>query len=181
MKRFVAIIDSISDWSGKIFSFLVAASIIVVVVEVVLRYVFNAPTIYSLELTIFMCGITYVMAGAYVHLADAHVRIDLLYARWSPRTKAIVDLIASPLFFLAIGMMVWLGAEWTYAGIVKGATSGSIWNPPIWPIRIFIPIGATLLLLQGIAKFIRDAGIARTRGEAFRAEEEIPAEKEEVL
>lgn len=180
MKRFVAIIEIISDWTGKVFSFMVAAAAIVIVAEVVLRYAFNAPTIYGLELTIFMCGVTYVMAGAYAHLANAHVRVDLFSQRWSPRTRAIVDLITSPLFFIAIAVIVWLGAEWTYEGIVKGATSGSIWNPPIWPIRLFIPLGATLLLLQGIARVIRDFGIAKL-GEEPGAEEEIPAGREEEL
>lgn len=161
MKTFLSIIDSLSEWSGKIFSFLVVAATIVVVYEVMMRYVFNAPTVWGLELTIYLCAATYLMAGAYAHLYDAHVKVDVLYLRWTPRLRAIVDLATALFFFIGVGLLLWVGVVWTIKAIVGGSTSGSIWDPIIWPMRLLIPLGSFLLLLQGLAKFIRDFAIAR--------------------
>lgn len=166
MARFLSVIDGMSEWSGKVFSFLVVVATLVVVYEVVMRYAFRAPTIWGLELTIFLCGATYVMAGAYAHLYDAHVKVDVLYLRWTPRIRAIVDLVTAPFFFVAIGVLLWVGAEWTVQAIVGKATSGSIWSPTIWPMRLLIALGSFLLLLQGLAKFIRDFGVARRARES---------------
>ena len=162
MKSFVKTIDSISDWSGKIFSFLVVAATGVVVYGVIMRYAFNSPLICGLELSIYLCAATYLMGRAYAHLSTSHVRIDLLYRRWSPRLRAIVDLVSAPVFFTSVGAMGWIGVRWTVEALERGVTSGSAWSPVIWPVRLLIALGAILLLLQGIAKFIRDVGTARS-------------------
>ena len=162
MKRFLTVIDYISEWSGKIFSFLSLLAIVVVVHGVVMRYCFNAPTIWSLELTIYLCAGTYLVGGAYAHLYNSHIRIDALYSRWTPRIRAIIDLVTFPVFIISITAMGWAGTNWTIKAIVKDATSGSVWDPAIWPVRLLIPLGCLLLLLQGLARFVRDFGIART-------------------
>ncbi len=164
MKSFLSVIDSMSEWSGKIFSFLVLAAALVVGYEVTKRYVFNAPTVWGLDLTIFLCGATYVMAGAYAHYQGAHVRIEALYGRWTPRMRAIVDLVTAPLFFGFCGVLVWIGTEWTWKAVVGGITFYTEWTVPIWPMRLLIPLAAFLLLLQGLAKFIRDLAIIKGKG-----------------
>ncbi len=164
MKPFLTAIDSISDWSGKIFSILFVAATFTIVFGVVRRYVFNAPTLWQGELTTYLCAATYMVGGAFVQLSGAHVRVDIFYRLWSPRLRAIIDLVTAPVFFLGLGLMFWVGAEWAGQGIKLGATSGSPWNPIIWPVRLLIPLGSFLLLLQGLATFIRDIGIARTGG-----------------
>ncbi len=143
---------------------MVVAATLVVVHGVVMRYVFNAPTIWSLELTIYLCAATYLMGGAYAHLYNFHVKVDIFYERWTPRVRAIIDLATALFFFIGVGVMLWMGAEWTAKAIIKGATSGSIWEPIIWPVRMLIPLGSFLLILQGLAKFIRDFNVARTGG-----------------
>jgi len=165
MKSFLSVIDSMSEWSGKIFSFLVLAAVLVVAHEVVMRYVFNAPTIWGLDLTIFLCGATYVMAGAYAHHLNAHVKIEALYGRWTPRTRAMVDLlVTAPLFFGFCGVLVWVGAEWTWEAIVGKIAYYTEWHAPIWPMRLIITLAAFLLLLQGLAKFIRDLATIKGKG-----------------
>ena len=165
MRPFLSVIDSMSQWSGKIFSFLVLAAALVVTYEVVMRYAFNAPTVWGLDMTIFLCGATYVMAGAYAHYHNAHVKIEALYGRWTPRTRAIVDLlVTAPLFFGVCGVLVWVGAGWTWEAVVKGTTYYTEWHAPIWPMRLLIPLAAFLLLLQGLAKFIRDLATIKGKG-----------------
>ena len=165
MQSFLSVIDNISKWSGRITAFLVVPATIVVVYGVVVRYVFNAPTIWGLELTIYLCAATYLVGGAYVLLLNAHVRVDVLYTRYSPRLKAIIDLfIMAPIFFISLSLLFWAGADWTIHGMIGKVTSGSVWEPIIWPVRLLIPLGCLLLLLQGVARVIRDFDLVRTGG-----------------
>jgi len=165
MKSFLSVIGSMSEWSGKIFSFLVLAAALVVAHEVVMRYVFKAPTVWGLDLTIFLCGATYVMAGAYAHYLNAHVKIEALYGRWTPRTRAIIDLlVTAPLFFGFCGVLAWVGTEWTWKAVVEGTPYYTEWTVPLWPMRLIITLAAFLLLLQGLAKFIRDLATIKGKG-----------------
>ena len=165
MQSFVSVIDSISKWSGRITAFLVVPATIIVVYGVLVRYVFNAPTVWGLELTIFLCAAMYVVGGAYVHLLNAHVRVDVLYTRWAPRLKAGIDLfIMAPIFFIGLSMLFWAGANWTIDGIIRGTTSPSVWEPIIWPVRLLIPLSCLLLMLQGVSKFVHDLDLLRTGG-----------------
>ena len=164
---FLSVIDKLNEWSGRIFSFLAVVATFLVTAEVVMRYVLKAPTIWSLELTIYLFGAMYMVGGAYAQLLGAHVKVDALYGRWTSRVRAIADLLTAPFFFLALGLLAWVGLQFTLKSIVGAETSHSIWSPPIWPARLFIPLGSFLLLLQGLAKFIRDFRVARTgSGEA---------------
>lgn len=165
MKSFLSVIGSMSEWSGKIFSFSVLAAALVVTYEVVMRYAFNAPTVWGLDMTIFLCGATYVMAGPYAHYHNAHVKIEALYGRWTPRVRAIIDLlVTAPLFFGFCGVLVWVGTEWTWEAVVKGTAYYTEWHVPIWPMRLLIPLAAFLLLLQGLAKFIGDLATIKGKG-----------------
>lgn len=157
MRAFLKAVDWISEWAGKITSYLFIIASVQVCFELILRYVFNAPTIWGLELTIYLCGVTYVMGGAYAQRFKAHIQVDLLYMRWSPRTRAIVDLFISDLlFFFFCGVLVWQSGAWAWNSFSKGMTSGTIWDPPIWPMQWILFLGSLLLLLQGCNKFIRD-------------------------
>ena len=149
------LIDHISEWEGKIFSFLVVVATLQVCYELVLRYVFNAPTTWGLELTLYLCSTTYIMAGAYAMRYDAHIRIDVFYSRWRPRTQALCDLfLADVLFFIFCGLLVWYSGAWLWEALTEGLTAGTIWDPPIWPMRFVVLLGAVFLLLSGIGKFI---------------------------
>ena len=81
---------------------------------------------------------------------------------FAPRLQAIADLVTIPFFFIGIGTVVWMSAIWTAEAIEGGHTTGTIWDPPIWPMRLLLTVGAFLLLLQGVVKLIRDFGQART-------------------
>jgi TRAP-type mannitol/chloroaromatic compound transport system permease small subunit len=101
------------------------------------------------------------MAGGYALLHRAHVRIDVIYERFSPRTRSYLDVITFVFFVLYVGTLVWIGTEIAWKSFLIGETTGSPWNPPIWPVRFAIPIAGLLLLLQGVANLLRDLGIAR--------------------
>jgi TRAP-type mannitol/chloroaromatic compound transport system permease small subunit len=156
MRILLSVANFISEWSGKIFSYLWIVATLVAVQEVIRRYVLHIPTFWGLELTIYLCAIVYMMGAAYTLYHRKHISIDIIYSRFSQRARAILDLITFPLFCLFTGLLMWTGAERTVRAIMLGEGSGSAWNPPIWPILIMIPVGASLMLLQGLAKFIED-------------------------
>ncbi len=156
MRRILATIDKLNDQVGKLVSFLVIAMIGVMVYEVVARYVFNSPTVWAYETVTFLLGAYAILGGAYVLRHGAHVNIDILSARLSPRKRAILDVITSTFFFLFCVVLLWKGAEWAARSVSLSETTWSSWAPPVYPIKILIPVGAFLLLIQGLAKFIRD-------------------------
>lgn len=149
-------IDSISDLSGKIVSFLILILMGVVLIAVVMRYVVNRPTIWSHETGLYLFGGIIMLGAAYTLRHEGHVRMDALYGRFSPRGRAITDLATFIFFFLFIIVLLWKGWDMTWKAIRFMERTESFWGPVIWPSRIVIPIGAFLLLLQGLAKFVRD-------------------------
>jgi TRAP-type mannitol/chloroaromatic compound transport system permease small subunit len=150
-------IDGLSEWSGKITSILILAATVQVCYELILRYVFNAPTTWGLEMTLYLCSTTYVISGAYATLYDAHIRVDIFYNRWTRRTRSFFDLVITGfLFYFFTGVLVWQSALWFWEAYADKLTSGTIWDPPIWPMRLIIFVGAVLLMLSGVAKSIRE-------------------------
>jgi len=137
--------------------------IYVIVHEVVSRYIFNRPPAWAFELSLFLGNSFCIIGGAYCLLHAQHVRIDVLWGRFSKRGKAILDLVTFVLFFLFVVALLWFGWQRAWFALQwPWEVSMTPWAPILWPFRISVPIGALLLLLQGIAKFIRDFGIATT-------------------
>jgi TRAP-type mannitol/chloroaromatic compound transport system permease small subunit len=151
------VIDGMSEWMGKVFSFLIVVATFQVCYELIRRYFFNSPTTWGLEMTLYLCSTTYVMSGAYAERFDAHIKVDIFYNRWSKRTQGIFDLIVTDvLLFFFCGLLVWHSAAWFLEAAMQGLTSGTIWDPPIWPMRLVILVGALGLLIAAIGKFVRD-------------------------
>ena len=131
--------------------------------EAVSRFVFNTPTAWSIELGMFVFGTYFLIGGGYVLLTNAHVRMDALYMRWSPKIRAIVDLITFSLLALYIIVFIMGGFADVEYTLAVGQESSSAWHPPLAPIKIIMLVGAFLLFLQAIALFIKD--LATLRGE----------------
>jgi TRAP-type mannitol/chloroaromatic compound transport system permease small subunit len=156
LRRLLASIDATNDWLGKIASFIVLPLIAVIIYEVVLRYVFNDPTIWVHETSALLYGGLLMLGGAYTLRHRGHVNIDILYNRLSPRWQAILDIVTSFVFFLFCVALIWKGAEFAQASWRVLETSSTSFRAPLFPSKTLIPIGGSLLLLQGLAKFIRD-------------------------
>lgn len=156
LNHFIKVIEYISEYSGKLASFLVLASIFTVLYEVFMRYVLKESQSWSFEMSTFLFGASFVLAGAYALKRGAHVTIDILYIRLSPRVKAILDIATSILFFAFIFVLLWKGWEFAWRAFLLGERTDSAWAPLRWPIKMMIPIGAFLMLLQGIVKLIKN-------------------------
>ncbi|HSR55968.1 MAG TPA: TRAP transporter small permease subunit, partial [Alphaproteobacteria bacterium] len=149
-------IDRINDWAGTYVAWWAVIAVFIYYYEVLARYVFNAPTNWAHEGMFLMFGMQYLLAGGYAYLNESHVRVDVLYENRSFRTKAVIDIITSGFFFIFVLSLLWTGTVFAIDAIEVGETTLNEWGIQYWPVKLAIPVGAFLLLLQGIAKLIRD-------------------------
>src|SRR5690606_7064236 len=131
--------------------------------EVFLRYFVGMPMIWTNELSQMLFGASAVLSGGYLIAHGSHASVDILLTRIGPRTRAAIDIFTSILFFLFAGALLYYGPARACASAARLEHSQSAWYPPIWPVKLCIPIGALLLLLQGIVKLIDDILIAGGR------------------
>ena len=157
MTKFLFFIDELSTWVGKAFAWLILVLTLGVSYEVFVRYVLRAPTTWAFDISYIIYGAMFLMAGAYTLSRNGHVRADVIYRLWSPRTQAKMDLVLYILFFLpAIAALMYSG--WNYAQMSVRFREVSIFSPagvPVFPLKALIPITGVLLFLQGIAEVIR--------------------------
>lgn len=154
------VVDAISDRTGKIVIWFLLALVLILVYAVVMRYIFRDPVIWAHETALFMYGGIGVLVGAYVLRHKGHIRMDIFYERLSPRKRAVIDSITASFFFLFMVLLIWQGWELAEWAIKTGKVTDSMWHPILWPVKLTIPIGGFLLLMQGAADFIRDLHFA---------------------
>jgi len=156
VKGFLSLIDSVNEWVGKMISVLIFPIIGSVIFEVVMRYFLHESQLWVPETSVFLFGCLFLLGGGYAYLHNAHVRLDALYERFTPRVKAIADILTSWFFFLFCVILVWKSWVMAWDSLITMETSPSAFAPPLLPFKMLIPIGSILLLFQGLAKFIRD-------------------------
>jgi TRAP-type mannitol/chloroaromatic compound transport system permease small subunit len=164
MLRFLFFIDALSTWVGKAFGWLILVLTLGVSYEVFVRYVLRAPTTWAFDISYITYGAMFLMAGAYTLSRNGHVRADVLYRFWRPRTQAVMDLLLYILFFLP-AVAAWIYSGWNYAAFSIQFREVSIFSPagiPVFPLKALIPVTGVLLLLQGIAEIIRCVLCIRT-------------------
>ena len=149
-------IEWVTGKAGEFVAYWAVISVFVYYYEVIARYVFNSPTNWVHESMFLMYGMQYMMAGAYAYRADQHVRVDVFYAQFTPRWKAIADIVTSLFFFTFVLTMLWTGARFAMDAINNSEVSFTEWGVQYWPVKLTIPIGAGLLALQGLSKLIKD-------------------------
>lgn len=151
-------IDVASDWSGRVVSWIVVILIVTVTFEVIMRYIFNAPTRWSFDVSYMLLAIFVSVGFAYVLGHRGHVRIDVLYARFPPKGKLIIDIVFTlSIFFPLFSMLtVKLFQDAWYAFQVKETAFITFWYPITWPYKTLVAFAIALLFLQGVAVFLKD-------------------------
>ncbi len=162
-KGFADRIDILNERVGYFVSFLVLPMTLISVIEVILRYVFNRPTIWAWDTNMMLLGALTVMAGGYALLKEGHVAMDAFVSRMSLRGRAVTALVTSLLFFFGIGILAWQSGIAAWDSFLMREEVNSVWKPPLYPLKILWPIGVFLLLLQGVAGFIRNFDKAKSK------------------
>ena len=163
VKIFVRYIDATNKAVGKFSMYLVFVMMGVLLFESIFRTVFNQPHIWVVEIAQFTMAAYYLLGGGYSMILKGHVRMDLLYGRWSAIRQAMTDVIT--IFFLMFYLVFLLygGISSIEYAVTYGQVNYTPWAPPLAPIKIIMTIGILLMLLQTIATFFKD--LAKLRGE----------------
>ncbi|MGH7389435.1 MAG: TRAP transporter small permease subunit [Candidatus Rokuibacteriota bacterium] len=158
----VRVIDTLSDWSGRIFSWMIIPLMLGTTYEVIVRYVFNAPTIWAYDLSYMLYGSHFMLGAAYTLLKGGHIRTDIFYQSWSPRTQGTVDaLLYLCFFFPGMAFFFWMGSqEAAHSWMIQERSDASPWRPFVYPLKTVLPVTALLVLVQGISEFIKSAHLA---------------------
>ena len=150
-------IERITGSIGLIAAWVVVPLIGATVYEVFARYLLNAPTLWAYEIGYMAMGTNFLLGAALTLRAGGHIRIDVFYSHFGPKTKALIDLLGY--LILLLPTACWLSLhlwDYAYGAFLSGQTTGeSAWNPVVWPFRLVFFSGFLLLSAQGVAEVIK--------------------------
>jgi len=149
-------IDRINGKLGEYVAYWGVLAVFAYYYEVLARFVFNSPTNWVHESMFLMFGMQYMISGAYAYREDQHVRVDVFYSKFSRRGKAIADIVSSLFFFIFTITFLWTGWRFAADAVANHETSFTEWGIQYWPVKLTMPIGAALIILQGVSKLIKD-------------------------
>ncbi|PWW48933.1 TRAP transporter small permease subunit [Melaminivora alkalimesophila] len=155
MMKLLAAVDRFSLAFGKLVSYLVWIGIVIVVLEVVLRYVFNAPTVWGPGYTQRIFGAYFVLIGAYTLLQGGHVRVDLLLNTRSPRWNAFLDFLNYAVLMVWMLALVYEGWSYFQESWEFSEVDDSALGHPLWPVKLALLLGVTGMLVQGAVELLR--------------------------
>jgi TRAP-type mannitol/chloroaromatic compound transport system permease small subunit len=150
------LIDGLNDRIGKLVSWLVLAAVLVSAGNAVVRKVFDTSSNAFLEGQWYMFATLFLLSGAYTLLKQEHVRIDVIYLRFSRRTQVGIDIFGTVMFLLPMSLLM-LYLCWPYFinAFTSGETSANAGGLIQWPVKMMMPAGFALLTLQGVSEIIK--------------------------
>jgi TRAP-type mannitol/chloroaromatic compound transport system permease small subunit len=170
--RVIRIIDSFSEWSGKTVSWMILPLVFGLTYEGFARYLFNAPTLWAFDLSYMLYGALFMLGAHYTLLRGAHIRTDMLWEKFTPRTKGTIDAVAYIFFFFpAMILLFYASVDEAWNAYRMGELSEqTAWRPILWPFKAVVPATALLLLVQGVSELLKSLYTARTGRFLTRAE-----------
>ena len=182
MQKALIFVDKVSTFVGHAFSWFIVGLTLMVTWEVFSRYALSNPHAWAFDAMAMFYGTLFMMAGAYTLAKNGHVRGDVLYGFFQPRTQATIDLVLYIVFFIP-GVIAL-----TYAGYFYAAESWAINEhsnvtadgPPIYPFKTVIPVAGAFLLAQGVVEIVRCV-ICLKNGEWPSREEDVEEVNVEAL
>jgi len=156
VKKLVKFLDSINEWTGRIFCWLVVPLVLLTVMEVILRRFLGAPTIWSFEVLKQVYALHFMIVAGFGLLYGSHVSVDIFTMMLSKRARAILDLVSYLLFFFPFcTVSIWQGYLFASRSWAMKETSWSVFAPPLYPVKTVIVVTFILLALQGISECIK--------------------------
>lgn len=155
MQSFIKAIETVSEYSGRYISWVIYVGIIFLSVEVILRYVFNSPTVWAHGYTQRLFGSYFVLIGAYTFVRRGHVRVDVVYEHLSSKMRAVLDLINCGFLLLWSGVLIPVSWSFFMKSYRIGEVDEMVLSHPIWWVKFLIVVGMTLIFLQGLSETIK--------------------------
>lgn len=152
-------VDKASIWTGKAVSWLLPVLILALTYDTSMRYLFRKPTVWSFDVSYMLGGTIMLMGMAWVTTRREQVRVDVLYSKFSARTKLIVDTVLNTVLSLPLFVMIVDRAipRTIYSFTNKEFSEVGFWRPLMWPYRSMLLIALVLWLLATIVWVVRDA------------------------
>ncbi|EKF18259.1 TRAP transporter small permease subunit [Nitratireductor pacificus] len=160
IRRYVRFIDRTNEIVGLIMMYMIFLMIGILLYSSIMKTV-AIPPLWTLEMAQFVMVTYYMVGGGWALKNDAHVRMDLIYANWQPRTKALIDTVTVLFLIFYLCLLLYGGFSSTSYALKYGETSYSAWSPYMAPVKIIMCFGIALTLLQAVAQLFKDIAIAR--------------------
>ncbi|WP_436643555.1 TRAP transporter small permease subunit [Microbaculum sp. FT89] len=155
VKRYVRYVDALNRKVGLFAMYLIFGMLGILFYSAISK-AFFLPSLWTLEMAQFVMVAYYMLGGGYTLQTGTHVRMDLLYSRWRPRTKAAVDSVTILFLIFFLVLLLAGGYSSTEYAFRYGEESYSAWAPKMWPIKVIMCIAILLTLLQAVATFFRN-------------------------
>ncbi|WP_454286507.1 TRAP transporter small permease subunit [Rhizobium arsenicireducens] len=159
IKTYVRVVDAFNRRVGRIVMYGIFLLMGILLYSSISKSLF-LPAHWTLEMAQFVMAAYYLLGGAYSLQLDTHVRMDLLYGRWSPKTKAVVDVVTVLMLFVYLFFLLYGGVSSTTYALKFSETSYSAWSPYMAPIKIIMVIGIFMTFLQATSILIKDVAVA---------------------
>jgi len=162
-------IDTFNIKQGQVSALLAIPLLLVVSYEVVMRYLFNSPTIWGFEATTFLYGVHFILGLAYCDVLGGHVKVDIFTTRLPIKPQSVIGVLTNLVFFMPVMVLMTI-ASWRYAfaSIVQGELNPTSWAPPVYPIKTLMAFGFTFLLIQGFSNLIHNIRVLQGKAEGVR-------------
>jgi len=166
MRKFIHAVDAFNEFCGRWVSLLILPLVFVVVYEVVVRKVFQSPTSWAFELTVYLYGAHFMLGMGYTYLHDRHVRIDVIVLQFSQRVQLWLRIFTFIFIFIPfVGALTYASIKYAAHSWIMWEHSWTAWKPPLYPYKTVMPVSLIILLFQGTASFFRD--IYTIKGESI--------------
>ena len=154
--KFSNAVDRLSSWIGKYVIWLILASTIISAVNAIVRKVFNTSSNAFLEIQWYLFAASFLIAAGYTLLNNEHVKIDVVSSKFSKRTQIKIDIFGFAAFLVPMCLAIlWYGVPFFYKALISGEVSSNAGGLIRWPVYAMIPLGFSLLLLQGVSELIK--------------------------
>ena len=155
MRRYIRVVDAVNRRVGRVVMYLLFVMMAILLWSSISK-TFFLPSLWTLEMAQFTLVAYYVLGGPYSIQLGSNVRMDLFYAGWSLRTKAWIDAFTVVFLIFYLGVLLYGGLSSTTYSLEYGERSATAWRPYMWPIKVIMCAGISLMLLQAVAELFRD-------------------------
>jgi TRAP-type mannitol/chloroaromatic compound transport system permease small subunit len=153
---FSGAVDRFNTWLNRYVIWLILAATMISGINAVVRKAFNTSSNAFLEVQWYLFAASFLLASCYTLLQNEHVKIDVIYSRFSRRTQTQIDIFGFAFFMLPVCTAVlWFGIPFFWRGLMTGEMSSNAGGLIRWPVYLMIPLGFGLLWLQGVSELIK--------------------------